>query len=87
MMRVMSSTPSPAVAAFDWAHTYIWAFLYYFLELFGGSQFPQGGTKVKELNYYIFIVPWGHPNGVSQTHLGPTMCVHLFLAEWVTFLG
>ena len=59
MMSVMSSTPSPAVAAPDWAHTYCWAFLYYFLELLGGSRFPQGGTKVKELNYYIILLCHG----------------------------
>ena len=35
------------VAAPDWAHTYFWAFLYYFLELLGGSRFLQGGTKSK----------------------------------------
>ena len=63
MMRVMSSTPSPAVAAFDWTHTYFWAFLYYFLELFGGSRFPQGGTKVKELNDYIIYCAMGTPKG------------------------
>ena len=64
MMRVMSSTLSPAIAAPDWAHTYFWEFLYYFLELFsGGSRFPQGGTKVKELNRYIIYYAMGTPKG------------------------
>ena len=33
-MRVMSSTPSPAVVVPDWAHIYFGALLYYILELF-----------------------------------------------------
>ena len=60
-------------------------FLLFFGALFGGSRFPQGGTKVKELNCYIFYCAMGTPKGVSQTLLGPTMCFHLFLVEWVTF--
>ena len=31
----------------------------------GGSRFPQGGTISQLKNYIIFIVPWGHPKGVS----------------------
>ena len=57
MMRVMSSTPFPAVATPDWADTY------FFGALFGGSRFPQGGTKVKELNCYIIYCAMGTPKG------------------------
>ena len=64
MMRVMASTPSPAVAAPDWAHTYFLGHLLLFSgALFGGSQFPQGGTKVKELNCYIIYCAMGTPKG------------------------
>ena len=63
MMRVMSSTPSPAVAAPDWAHTFFGHFLLFSGALFGGSRFPQGGTKVKELNCYIIYCAMGTPKG------------------------
>ena len=65
MMRVMSSTPSPAVVAPDWAHTYFWAFYIIFWSFWKAHDFltePQS-QKIKIL--YYFIVPWGHPEGVS----------------------
>ena len=65
MMRVMSSTSSLEVAALGWAHIYFSGILYYFFGAFGGSRFPQGGTISQLKNYIIFIVPWGHPRGVS----------------------
>ena len=86
-MRVMSSTPSPVVADLDWAHIYFWAFLYYFLELLGAHDFLKEAQSQRIKILYYFIVPRGHPEGVSQTLLGPTMCFHLFLVEWVTFFG
>ena len=64
MMSVMSSAPPLAVAAPNWAHTYFWGILYYFLELLGGSRFPQGGAKVKELNFYIIYCAMGKPKGI-----------------------
>ena len=64
MMRVMSSTPYLVVAAPDWAHTYfLGIFLLFSGALFGGSRFPQGGTKVKELNCYIIYCAMGTPKG------------------------
>ena len=39
MMRVMSSTSSPAVAALGWAHIYFSGILYYFLELLEAHDF------------------------------------------------
>ena len=64
MMRVLSSTPSPAVAAPNWAHTYFLAFLYYFLELFlEAHDFLKEAQKVKELNCYIIYCAMGTPKG------------------------
>ena len=86
MMRVMSSTPSPAVAALDWAHTYFGHFIIIFwCSFLEAHDFLKEAQKSKNLIVILFIVPWGHPKGVSQT-LGPTMCFHLFLVEWVTFI-
>ena len=82
MMRVMSSTPFPTVAAPDWAHTgYFYIIFWSFWEAHDFLKEAQS-QRIKLL--YYFIVPWGHPEGVSQTLLGPTMCFHLFLVEWVT---
>ena len=85
MMGVMSSTPS-AVAAPDWAHTYFWAFLYYFLELWEAHDFLKEVQSQRIKLLYYFIVPWGHPEGVSQTLLGPTMCFIYFLLSGLPFL-
>ena len=65
MMRVMSSTPSPAVAGPDWAHTYFGAFLYYFLELLGGSRFPQGGTKSKRGRTLLKVANLGESHNIK----------------------
>ena len=87
MMRVMTSTPSPAVATPVWAHTYLLGIFYYFLELFlEAHDFLKEAQKVKDLNCYIIYCAMGTPKGVSQTLLGPTVCFHLFLVEWVTFI-
>ena len=61
----MSSTPSLAVAAPDWAHTYFFGHFILFSGAFGGSRLPQGGTISQFKNLYYFIVPWGHPEGVN----------------------
>ena len=72
MMRVMSSAPSPAVAAPDWVHTY---FLGIFI-LFSGA-FWEAHDFLKEAQsqrikiLYYFIVPWGHLEGVSQHSMDP----------------
>ena len=88
MMRVMTSTPSQAIAAPDWAHTYFLGIFYYFLELFlEARDFLKEAQKVKDLNCYIIYYAMETPKGISQTLLGPTMCFHLFLVEWVTFFG
>ena len=79
-MRVVCSTRL-AVAALDWAHTYFWAFLYYFLELLGGSRFPRGtNSKIKIV---IFFVPWGTQRELVNTPWTHHM-LHLFLVEWGT---
>ena len=65
MMSVMSSTPSPVVAAPGWAHIYYFRHILLFSGAFGGSRFPQGCTISQFKIYIIFIVPWGHPEGVS----------------------
>ena len=65
MMRVMSSTPSPVVAAPGWAHIYFSRIFILFFGAFGGSGFPQGDTISQFKIYIIFIVPWGHQEGVS----------------------
>ena len=87
MMRVMSSTP-PAVAAPDWAHTYFWAFLLFYGALFGGSRFPQGGTKVKELNYYIILLCHGDTQRELVKHaLDPPYAFIYFLLSGLPFFG
>ena len=40
-------------------HLFFGYFLLFYGALFGGSWFPQGGTKVKELNYYIILLCHG----------------------------
>ena len=74
MMRVMSSAPSLAVSALEWAHTY-------FLELLGGYDFLKEAQSQKIKILYYFIVPWG-----TQRELVNTPCthhvLHLFLVEW-----
>ena len=65
-----------------------WAFLYYFLELLGGSWFPQGGTKSQKIKIlYCFIVPWGTQRELVNTPWTHHV-LHLLLVEWGTlFMG
>ena len=83
MMRVMSSTPSPAAATPDWAHTYFWAFLYYFLELFGRLTISSR-HKVKELNYYIILLCHGDTQRELVKHSLDPPCAS-FISCWVRY--
>ena len=87
MMRVMSSTPSPAVAAPDWAHTYFWAFYIIFWSFWEAHDFLKQAQSQRIKLLYCFIVPWGHPEGVSQTLIGPIMCFIYFLLSGLPFYG
>ena len=88
MMRVMSSTPSPAIAAPDWAHPYFWAFLYYFLELFGRLTISSRKHKVKELKYFIILLCHGDTQRELVNTPWTHHVLHLFLVEWGTlFMG
>ena len=61
----MSSTSSLVVAALGWGPHLFFGHIILFSGAFGGSRFPQEGTISQLKNYIIFIVPWGHPKGVS----------------------
>ena len=63
MMRVMSSTHSPAVSAFYGALSIFGQILYIFWSFLGDPRFPQGGTKVKILNCYIIYCAMRTPKG------------------------
>ena len=62
MMRVMSSAPSPAVAALDWAHTYFLGIFILFSGAFG-RLIISSRHKVKKLKYYIIVLCHGAPKG------------------------
>ena len=72
MMRVMSYTPPPAVAAPDWAHTYFFgAFYIIFKSFWEAHDFLKEAQSQRIKILYYFIVPWGHPEGVSQHSMDP----------------
>ena len=84
-MGVMSSAPSPAVAAPNWAHTYFWVFFILFSGAFGRLTISSRRHKVKELKYYIILLCHGAELvNTSWTH----HVLHLFLVERGTlFMG
>ena len=81
MMRVMSSAPSPAVATPDWAHIYFLGILYYFLELLGGSRFPQGGT-ISQFKNILFLLCHGDTQRELVNTPWTYHVLHLFFVEW-----
>ena len=62
MMRVMSSALSPAVAAYDWAHTYLFGHFILVSRAFGRLTISSM-HKVKELKSYIILLCHGEPIG------------------------
>ena len=87
MMSVMSSTPSPAVAAPNWAHTYFWGIFYIILWSFWEAHdfLEAQSQKIKIL--YCFIMPWGTQRELVNTPWTHHV-LHLFFVEWVTlFMG
>ena len=87
MMSVMSSAPFPAVTTLIGPTPIFGHFYIIFWSFWEAHVFLKEAQSQRIKLLYYFIVPWGHLEGVSQTLLGPTMCFHLFLVEWVTFLG
>ena len=86
MMRVMPSTPSLAVAAPDWAHTYFWAFYIIFWSFWEAHNFLEAQSQRIKMLYY-FIVTWGTHRKLVNTPWTHHV-LHLFLVEWGTlFMG
>ena len=87
MMRVLSSTPSPAVAAPDCAHTYFFGEFYIiFWSFWEAHDFLEAQNQRIKMLYY-FIVPWGTHRELVNTPWTHHV-LHLFLVEWDTlFMG
>ena len=60
MMSVMSSTPSPAVSAFKWAHTHLFDIFYDFLMLLEAHDFPRGTILHLILYFYLYCAMGTH---------------------------
>ena len=80
MMRVMSSTSSPAVAGCStWMGTHLFfGHIILFSGAFGGSRFPQGDTISQFKNYYFLLC---HGNTLGELVNTPWThhVLHLFL--------
>ena len=83
MMRVMSSTPSPTVAAPDWAHT--WHFYIIFWSFWEAHDFLKEAQSQRIKILYYFIVPWGTHRELVNTPWTHHV-LHLFLVEQGTLL-
>ena len=88
MMRVMSSTPSLAVVAPDWFHTYFFGhFIIIFWRFWEAHDFFKEAQSQKIKILYYFIVPWGTQRELVNTPWTHHV-LHLFFVEWGTlFVG
>ena len=69
-------------------HLFLGIFILFSGALLGGSRFPQGGTKVKELNYYIILLCHGDTQRDLIKHsLDPPCAFIYFLLSGLPFLG
>ena len=78
---VMSSTPSPAVAALGWAHIYFLGIFYYFLELLEAHDFLKE-AQFHSLKNYINLLCHGDTQRELVNTPGTHHVLHLFLVEW-----
>ena len=69
-------------------HLFLGIFILFSGALLGGSWFSQGGTKVKELNYYIILLCHGDTQRELVKHsLDPPCAFIYFLLSGLPFLG
>ena len=87
MMRMMSSTPSPAVSALYGARTYFGQILYIFWSFLGDPRFPQGGTKVKILNCYYLLCHGDTQTELVKHSLDPPCAFIYFLLSGLPLFG
>ena len=82
MMSVMSSAPSSAVAAPDWAHTYFLGHFYIIFWSFWEAHDFLKEAQFHSLKNILFLLC----HGDTQTELVNTPwthhVLHLFLVEW-----
>ena len=87
-MSVMSSAPSPAVAALDWAHAYFFGhFIIIFWSFWEAHYFLKEAQSQRIKILFYFIVPWGTHKELFNTPWTHHV-LHLFLVQWDTlFMG
>ena len=88
MMRVMSSAPSPAVAAPDWAHTYFFGHFYIIFWSFWEAHDFLKEAQSQRIKYYFILLCHGDTQRELVNTPWTHHVLHLFLVEWGTlFMG